>query len=73
MLVGGIFGLARFIVEYSYEKPTCESGVDNRPSFIKDIHFLYYAVITYVMCMVIAIVISLLTKPIDPKHVSNTW
>lgn len=69
LIVGSAIGISRFAIEYSYEKPTCGQGEDTRPGFVKDLHFLYFAVILYVLCVLVAVIISLLTKPIDPKHV----
>ena len=71
LIVGSVVGITRFAIEYSYDKPSCDQGEDTRPAFVKDIHFLYFAVILYVLCVLIATIISLLTKPIDPKHVSD--
>ena len=71
MAAGGVLGIARFAVEYAYDVPTCENPIDNRPGFVKDIHFLYFSALIYAVTVIVSLVISLLTKPINPKHVSQ--
>ncbi|XP_067950526.1 sodium/glucose cotransporter 4-like [Watersipora subatra] len=68
MIIGAAIGIGRFALEYSYEIPSCGEGLDTRPSFIKDVHFLYFALMLYILCLLIAVVISILSKPISPHH-----
>jgi Na+/proline symporter len=69
-LIGGlIIGLIRFIWEFSYAVPPCElSHTDQRPGAVK-FHFLYFAILLFVLTCLIAVTISLLTRPIPEQCV----
>ena len=70
-MIGLVVGLIRFIWEYSYTVPPCgEEDDDKRPSVIKDVHYLHFGCILFAIVIVTTVIISLLTKPIDDKHVS---
>lgn len=72
LMIGLVVGLIRFIWEYSYTVPPCgEEDDDNRPSIIKDVHYLHFGCILFVIVIISTIIISLLTPPIDDKHVSK--
>ena len=71
-MIGLVVGLIRFIWEYSYTVPPCgQEDEDNRPSIIKDVHYLHFGCILFAIVFISTIIISLLTKPIDDKHVSK--
>ncbi|KAK3590544.1 hypothetical protein CHS0354_015522 [Potamilus streckersoni] len=68
LIAGMVMGMVRFIWEYSYQVPSCmENKPDPRPAIIKNIHYLYYAVFLFFFTGLVAVVISLLTKPIEPR------
>lgn len=70
-MVGLVVGLIRFIWEFSYSSVPCgEEYKDKRPAIIKDIHYLHFGCILFAIVVVTTVIISLLTKPIDDKHVS---
>lgn len=70
-MVGLVVGLIRFIWEYSYTVPPCgEEEDDNRPAIISKVHYLHFGIILFGICFIVTVVISLLTKPIEDKHVS---
>ena len=69
-MVGLVVGIIRFAWEYAYTVPPCgESEKDNRPPIIADVHYLHFGCILFLLCVIVTIVVSLLTKPIDDKHV----
>lgn len=48
---------------------------DPRPAFVKavvgNVHYLHFAIISWVITMVIAVTVSIMTEPIPPECVSN--
>ncbi|CAF2678404.1 unnamed protein product [Rotaria sp. Silwood2] len=67
LICGLVIGLIRFIWEFSYSVPPCElSHMDQRPAAVK-FHFLYFAVLLFVLTCLITITISLLTRPIPDQ------
>ena len=69
-MVGLAIGVTRFIWESSYSPVPCGSEADDpRPSIIKDVHYLHFGVILFIVVFVVVISVSLLTKPIEAKHV----
>ncbi|XP_067912611.1 sodium/mannose cotransporter SLC5A10 isoform X2 [Heterodontus francisci] len=73
LMVGLVVGLARMIMEFVYPSPRC--GVyDPRPSILKKVHYLHFAVILCVLTALIVVAISLLTKPPNESQLKNvTW
>ena len=70
-MAGLVIGGTRFILEFSFPPPLCSDGVpDDRPAIIKNFHYLYFAIFLFLVTGLVAIVISLLTPPIDDIHVS---
>ena len=71
LVMGMIVGLIRFGIEYSYPTPSCaDAEPDPTPSIVKNFHYLYFSTFLFVLTGVIAVIVSLLTKPINPKCVS---
>ena len=69
-MVGLMVGMIRFIWEFSYgPAPPCGEE-DNRHPLISKVHYLHFGIILFVIVVVVTTVVSLLTKPIDEKHVS---
>uniref|UniRef100_UPI00358F909C sodium/glucose cotransporter 1-like n=1 Tax=Myxine glutinosa TaxID=7769 RepID=UPI00358F909C len=67
-LVLGLFvGLARLITEFAYGTGSCVEKT-NCPTIICGVHYLYFAIILFIITCIITVVISLLTPPIDEKH-----
>ncbi|KAL5011332.1 hypothetical protein ScPMuIL_009883 [Solemya velum] len=75
LVIGMIVGLIRFIVEYSYTVPPCIEGKpDPRPTIITHFHYLYFSIFLFLLTNLVAITISLLTKPIDSRCLYRlTW
>lgn len=70
LVSGLVIGIIRFALEFSYSVPTCASGEpDPRPLIISKVHYLHFGIILFVISCVVAIVVSLLTEPIDENKV----
>nr|CAH0112056.1 unnamed protein product [Daphnia galeata] len=73
LMVGLIIGLIRFGLEFGYAIPACGTGLpDPRPEIIKkivgNVHYLHFGCILFVISLVTAILVSLITEPIDEKY-----
>ncbi|XP_023670863.2 sodium/mannose cotransporter SLC5A10 isoform X2 [Paramormyrops kingsleyae] len=73
LMVGLVVGLTRMIIEFAYPPPRC--GVyDPRPSVLRNVHYLHFAIILCLLTGVVVVVISLLTDPPTEEQVKNlTW
>jgi solute carrier family 5 (sodium/glucose cotransporter), member 9 len=63
-LAGSLSGLIRFICEAYYTNPL------ERPLIISKIHYLHFSIILFTITIVVSVLVSLMNKPIDNKHVS---
>lgn len=71
LMVGLLAGGSRFIWEFSYSVPSCASGLpDPRPYIISKVHYLHFGILLFLLTGIVAIIVSLLTQPIDKIHVS---
>lgn len=68
LTIGLLIGLSRMIAEFAYGTGSCVSP-SNCPTIICGVHYLYFAIILFVASCIIILGISLMTKPIDDKHV----
>lgn len=69
LMIGLAVGIARFAWEFSYVVPGCGSGLaDPRPALISQVHYLHFAAILFLISLISTAVISLLTPPIDERH-----
>ncbi|XP_029431926.1 sodium/glucose cotransporter 5 isoform X2 [Rhinatrema bivittatum] len=73
LMVGLGVGLIRMILEFVYPIPRC--GVyDERPSVLKDVHYLHFAIILCALTTAVVVAISLLTEPPLQSQIKNlTW
>ncbi|EMP35532.1 Sodium/glucose cotransporter 4 [Chelonia mydas] len=61
-MLGLALGLARMGLEFAYPSPRC--GVpDERPSLVKDVHYLHFAILLCALTAVAVVGISLLSGP----------
>ncbi|XP_043941912.1 sodium/glucose cotransporter 4 [Protopterus annectens] len=73
LMAGLIVGLTRMIMEFAYSVPSC-GEVDNRPAVLKDVHYLYFAIILFFLVIIISTVVSLCTPAIKKEHLIHmTW
>ncbi|CAF4513593.1 unnamed protein product, partial [Rotaria sp. Silwood2] len=67
LVCGLLIGLTRFIWEFSYSVPSClYSSTDTRPQAVK-FHFLFFAILLFVLTCLVTITVSLLTRPIPEQ------
>ncbi|XP_056388443.1 sodium/glucose cotransporter 4 isoform X2 [Hyla sarda] len=73
LLIGLLVGLIRMIMDFVYVAPNCGQE-DTRPSVLKHVHYLYFAILLFGLTSVICIVISLFTKAIPDEELGcMTW
>uniref|UniRef100_A0A8D0GFR2 Sodium/mannose cotransporter SLC5A10 n=1 Tax=Sphenodon punctatus TaxID=8508 RepID=A0A8D0GFR2_SPHPU len=70
LMVGLAIGLARMGLEFAHPAPRC--GIpDERPSLVKDIHYLHFAALLCTLTVAVVVGISLLTSPPKESQVSS--
>ncbi|XP_069038313.1 sodium/glucose cotransporter 1 [Lepisosteus oculatus] len=67
LLIGLLIGLARMFTEFAYGTGSCVTP-SNCPYIICGIHYLYFALILFGITCILVVAVSLMTKPIDDKH-----
>ncbi|XP_063263191.1 sodium/glucose cotransporter 4 [Prinia subflava] len=73
LVVGLAVGLVRMIMDFVYTAPSCGEE-DRRPALVKDVHYLYFALILCALTAIVTVTISLCTAPIpEEKLDSLTW
>ncbi|XP_029459390.1 sodium/myo-inositol cotransporter [Rhinatrema bivittatum] len=70
-MVGFVLGAVRLVLAFVYRAPECDQ-VDNRPSFIKRIHYMYVATALFWITGAVAVIISLLTPPPKKEQIRTT-
>ncbi|XP_014675525.1 PREDICTED: sodium/myo-inositol cotransporter-like [Priapulus caudatus] len=75
LLVGFVVGITRMIIDFYYKVPTCMekwTDGDPRPAFVKNVHYMYFALILFWLTITTAVIVSLLTSPLPAKHLVRT-
>ncbi|XP_015272183.1 PREDICTED: sodium/glucose cotransporter 1-like isoform X5 [Gekko japonicus] len=67
LVIGLLIGLSRMITEFAYGTGSCLQP-SNCPDIICKVHYLYFAIILFVISLILILTVSLLTKPIDEVH-----
>ncbi|XP_008422299.1 sodium/glucose cotransporter 1-like [Poecilia reticulata] len=67
LTIGLVMGLSRMITEFIYGTGSCVSPSDC-PTIICGVHYLYFGMILFTVSCILILGISLMTKPIDDKH-----
>ena len=71
LMVGLVIGVTRFGWESAYPQVPCAETTDRpKPAILADVHYLHFGIMLFGIVVIVTVVISLLTKPIDSKHVS---
>ncbi|XP_053170369.1 solute carrier family 5 member 3a [Scomber japonicus] len=70
-MVGFTLGALRLVLALVYREPRCDQP-DERPAFIKDVHFMYVAGILFWVSAVVAVAVSLCTPPPTKEQISTT-
>uniref|UniRef100_A0A8C3T2I8 Sodium/mannose cotransporter SLC5A10 n=1 Tax=Chelydra serpentina TaxID=8475 RepID=A0A8C3T2I8_CHESE len=73
LMLGLALGLARMGLEFAYPSPRC--GIpDGRPSLVKDVHYLHFALLLCALTAGAVVGISLLSGPPAESQIKNlTW
>ncbi|XP_054627896.1 sodium/myo-inositol cotransporter-like [Dunckerocampus dactyliophorus] len=72
-MAGFALGLLRLALAFAYREPHC-SMPDERPAFIKDVHFMYVAAILFWVSALVTVVVSLCTPPPTTDQIqTTTW
>uniref|UniRef100_A0A673X671 Sodium/glucose cotransporter 1 n=1 Tax=Salmo trutta TaxID=8032 RepID=A0A673X671_SALTR len=67
LTIGLAIGLTRMISEFAYGTGSCVTPT-NCPEIICGVHYLYFSIILFCISCLLIVSISLMTKPIDDKH-----
>lgn len=71
LMAGLITGVSRMILDFIYIEPACGEE-DKRPMILKDVHYLNFAILLFVVTFFVTIVISLTTKKIEDFRLIRT-
>ncbi|XP_018408537.1 PREDICTED: sodium/glucose cotransporter 4-like isoform X2 [Nanorana parkeri] len=73
LIIGLVVGLIRMIMDFVYRAPNCGEE-DTRPSVLKNVHYLYFAILLFGLTTIICIVISLFTPAMSEEELGRfTW
>ncbi|XP_041826382.1 sodium/glucose cotransporter 1-like [Melanotaenia boesemani] len=67
LTTGLLIGLSRMIAEFVYGTGSC-ANPSNCPTIICGVHYLYFAIILFTISCIVIVGVSLITKPINDKH-----
>lgn len=70
-MVGFALGALRLVLTFVYREPHCDQP-DERPSFIKNVHFMYVAAILFWVSAVVTVVVSHCTPPPRKEQIRTT-
>ena len=68
-MCGLVVGLIRMGLDFGYGSPNCGEE-DTRPAIVSKVHFLHFTILLFFLSMFVMAVVSLMTDPVDEKHVS---
>ncbi|XP_031552872.1 sodium/glucose cotransporter 1-like isoform X2 [Actinia tenebrosa] len=73
MITGFAVGVIRMTLDFVFQEPRCGEP-DNRPAITRHVHFMYFAIIAFLITTIAIVIISYLTKPsADRKFSRLTW
>uniref|UniRef100_A0A8C2VLY2 Sodium/glucose cotransporter 1 n=1 Tax=Chinchilla lanigera TaxID=34839 RepID=A0A8C2VLY2_CHILA len=67
LILGFLIGVARMATEFIYGTGSCMEP-SNCPTIICGVHYLYFAIILFVISIITILVVSFFTKPIPDVH-----
>ncbi|KAG2456683.1 sodium/myo-inositol cotransporter [Polypterus senegalus] len=71
-MAGFLLGGTRLIFAFIYRAPDCDQP-DNRPAFIKNVHYMYIAASLFWITGIVAVIVSLLTPPPTKEQTLHTF
>ncbi|XP_066131912.1 sodium/myo-inositol cotransporter 2 [Saccopteryx bilineata] len=73
LILGLLLGLIRLVLDFVFTQPQCDQP-DERPSVVRDVHYLYFSMILSAVTLVTMGTVSWLTEPPSKDMVSRlTW
>ncbi|XP_033008079.1 sodium/glucose cotransporter 4 isoform X1 [Lacerta agilis] len=73
LMFGLAVGLVRMVMEFIYMAPSCGEE-DQRPALLKDVHYLYFAILLCVLTAAVIVTVSLCTPPVPEEKLARlTW
>ncbi|XP_025025893.1 sodium/glucose cotransporter 4 isoform X3 [Python bivittatus] len=73
LMFGLVVGFIRMVMEFIYTAPSCGEE-DQRPSVLKDVHYLYFAILLFGLTVGVIVFVSLCTPPIPEENLARlTW
>ncbi|XP_060629449.2 sodium/glucose cotransporter 4 [Anolis sagrei] len=73
LVFGLVVGIVRMVMEFIYMTPSCGEE-DQRPAVMKNVHYLYFAIILCVLTAAVIVCVSLCTPPIPEENLDRlTW
>uniref|UniRef100_A0A672FLI0 Sodium/glucose cotransporter 4-like n=1 Tax=Salarias fasciatus TaxID=181472 RepID=A0A672FLI0_SALFA len=70
LMTGLVVGIVRMVLEFSYSAPSCGEP-DHRPDILRQVHYLYFALILFGLTCLVIVVVSLATKAMSQEDVRN--
>ncbi|NXE65253.1 SC5A9 protein, partial [Calcarius ornatus] len=70
LMAGFVVGVVRMILEFSYSAPACGEE-DRRPAVLKDVHYLYFALILFALTSIVILLVSLFTPAIPEEKLDG--
>lgn len=70
LVIGLLVGCTRMLLDFIYPAPLCYED-DDRPSVLKNVHYLYFSTMLSFLTLVVVVVISLATDEPKPEQVSS--
>ncbi|NXV59722.1 SC5A9 protein, partial [Molothrus ater] len=70
LMTGFVVGVVRMILDFIYSAPSCGEE-DRRPAVLKDVHYLYFALILFVLTSIAILLVSLCTPPIPEEKLDG--
>ncbi|KAM9211185.1 sodium/myo-inositol cotransporter 2 isoform 3-T3 [Dugong dugon] len=73
LVLGLLLGFIRLVLDFIYLEPRCDQP-DERPTVVKNVHYLYFSIILSTVTLVIVSTVSWFTAPPSKEMVSGlTW
>ncbi|KAM3668620.1 sodium/glucose cotransporter 4 [Ammospiza maritima maritima] len=70
LMAGFVVGMIRMILEFSYSAPSCGEE-DRRPAVLKDVHYLYFALILFGLTSIVILLVSFCTPAIPEEKLDG--
>ncbi|XP_068184748.1 sodium/myo-inositol cotransporter-like [Antennarius striatus] len=70
-MTGFTLGTVRLILAFIYRPPPCDQP-DNRPGFLVNVHYMYFAAMLFWISGLVAVVVSLCSSPPDEEQIHTT-